>query len=862
MTRTSISVPTATTGRFVVMAAAALGSSSFAYRLILVNTDIPPALTGPVGMVLLLASTIPIYLVQPAWIRRRLVDPDLTLDHYRRAVAQVQALATASGLRRCPRVMFLSSPSATYAQAFGRYPNYCVWINSQRLRDPSLFDGVVRHELRHIRLRDVDTSRLAIGMAWAFVPVVLVPYTIVVGAENVGQFVREDLWRLLALGALVYLMFCSVMRTRELHADVGAMLPESAWDSGSSKKFPWLHPSATKRKEAAADPTVLDRLNPWLGAATGVAAGIAVLPVVDAIDLLSPGRLVRLVGAVAGGLVVGLVIASVIGPAMWRLAAHGDRIQARFWLEGLTIGGGVLIGSELSVERPISLSTLLGDRLWAAEIGFVALLAGLQALLCRWIVATAPVWQNCAGPQDPVLPTSGPEFRSVPHLLGGLITVVLPTAAVWAFFLWSYDVLTSSPRFFDEVLRLFGHQVSSPPGLLDQFELFGVAAYDALMIESLSPSPVFVAGMVCICVPLALTPLRDVVLWRRTVVVIVVGAAMFLIAMPFLARLLGRVALRADEGTESAAQFEFSMLTLWQLPMVVVGIGVAVAASVLAVRAGHSGPALYGTGAAVVHGLIVFAAAEVSLRLPASAFTSLVAAPLLIAPLSSLAVTGLLGRLLHRPDEAPPRPPVRLRSRWRLVAGTSTAGAAAIVASFLAAHRLVPVPPSRPNDDASPLSADEQTARCVTGRWHVLEDAQTVTIMGEKAPAVGGESITWSFRADGRFRRDNHAAEFLVKWRSRVWRMVYDGASEGTWRIEDGKLVLVDVTWTDEIHTLYFAPHKPMGKPVHVTTGSQPEGLTMTCVSPYMTLELDGHKQVLNKMGVGQDTAGRDGRAP
>ncbi|MEU1819322.1 hypothetical protein ABZ543_29670 [Streptomyces roseifaciens] len=47
------------------------------------------------------------------------------------------------------------------------------------------------------------------------------------------------------------------------------------------------------------------------------------------------------------------------------------------------------------------------DRLWLAEVCFIALLAVLQALLCRWIVVTAPAWQ-----------TGTPATRTAPENLG------------------------------------------------------------------------------------------------------------------------------------------------------------------------------------------------------------------------------------------------------------------------------------------------------------------------------------------------------------------------------------------------------------------------------------------------------------
>ncbi|MEU5049092.1 hypothetical protein [Streptomyces sp. NPDC021096] len=60
--------------------------------------------------------------------------------------------------------------------------------------------------------------------------------------------------------------------------------------------------------------------------------------------------------------------------------------------------------------------------------------------------------------------------------------------------------------------------------------------------------------------------------------------------------------------------------------------------------------------------------------------------------------------------------------------------------------------------------------------------------------------------ADGRYRRESRAAEFDVIWRARVWRLVHNGTTEGTWHVKDHKLVLASVTNTSETRTLYLAP--------------------------------------------------------
>ncbi|GHC45027.1 M48 family metalloprotease [Streptomyces cinnamoneus] len=871
MTGSVVGVPTATTGRFLVMAAAALGSASFAHDVSLASTGIervPALLAGPAALT---AATLLVYLALPAFTRQRLVAPDLRLDHCRRIVARVEELAAAAGLRRCPDVMF--STADGYAEVFGRYPRYCLAIHNKAQNafecDPALFDGVVRHELAHVRLRDVEVSRLAAGMALAFIPVVVLPHLVVVGADDVGRYLSKDLWRLVALGVVVFLLFGSVMRTRELQADACAQLPERVWSCLSPGRFPWVHPSPGKRRTAAVDPWVVDRPSPLRAAATGVAAGIAVFPLDNAFtavadDAASLGR------STIEGMAIGLVIAAVIGPAMWRLAAHRDRAGRWLWLEGLALGGGVLAGAELTMQKALALDIMDTERLWLAEVCFIALLAVLQAVLCRWIVVTAPVWQTSAPatrttPEDlgspgeqsrlsPLAPArdrrggrrgaqggdAGLRFRSRWHLLGAVVTVVLPTAAVWAFFLRTFAAITGYPQtLIDKVPGFFDHRVSSPLSLLDQLELFGIALHEAFVVQPMTMGPAYTTAMICICLPLALTPLRTAALWRRTPVIIMAGLGVFLILLPFLARLRSDAVSRSTQDGIVLAQVSRIMFLYWQLPLTLMGVAVAVAAAALAARLGSRAPALHAASATVLWGAtIVLASISYSWPPARAAANADAAATMVTAPLLSLAVTAPLARLLKRPAITNSPSATRLRDQWRLITAITTAGVLINVASFYAAHRFVTVTPALP--------ADEQATRCTTGRWHVYSDVHTFTIQGEKAQVVGGKGITWDFMPDGRYRRESHAAEYNVIWRARVWRLVHSGTTEGTWHVKDNKLILASVTHTDETRTLYLAPDKPMdSQPPSPTSTTRPEPRSLDCLRPHLVLGLAGGHEVL-----------------
>jgi hypothetical protein len=109
-------------------------------------------------------------------------------------------------------------------------------------KDPVGFRAIVLHELAHIRNRDVNITYSVVALWRTFVALVLLPYTVVVGAffalaQFAGWFIAEDsvfwpagrpiLLRQIAVSLflvlLVSLARADILRHRELHADADAV---------------------------------------------------------------------------------------------------------------------------------------------------------------------------------------------------------------------------------------------------------------------------------------------------------------------------------------------------------------------------------------------------------------------------------------------------------------------------------------------------------------------------------------------------------------------------------------------------------------------------------------------------------------
>jgi hypothetical protein len=152
----------------------------------------------------------------------------------------------------------------------GRVGPYVVAMGAglvgQYYADRPTFLAIVRHELAHLRNRDVTQTYLAIAIWRAFLLVALLPFAVNLVTQPV-EVVAGVAWRVAAMAALVVLTRNAVLRARELSADVRA----STWDGPSGalrrlltpqpgpKPARWrallsVHPDLATRRRTLDDP--------------------------------------------------------------------------------------------------------------------------------------------------------------------------------------------------------------------------------------------------------------------------------------------------------------------------------------------------------------------------------------------------------------------------------------------------------------------------------------------------------------------------------------------------------------------------------------------------------------------------------
>jgi Zn-dependent protease with chaperone function len=376
------------------------------------------------GTLLLLAIASILVLLLPTWIRRRRKLRPLGREDAPAVVDELGALARESGIREEPTWLWDPLDPSPTGLAFGFPGKHSVALMgglvTRQIADPPAFRAVVRHELAHLRNRDVDLTYATVSLWYAFLLVSVLPFAVVVADEGLTTIVSLG-WRMLALTLLVYLTRNAVLRAREVYADVRASVPDGP--GGALRRILrglpeqptslwrrlWrVHPDPSTRVASVDDPRRLFPLGLLVAFGVGVASTIAFESLVTLLGIYvdDPVVLHMLAAAVFAPLAMGA-----IGVGIWRsgwaaLAEH--RTPPSTWQLGLAFGLGLIIGPELALERIVRLEgeeTLVESAAGSGAPWIAALLVGV-VLLLAWVSSTAQAWLRAlAGSRRPTLAT-------------------------------------------------------------------------------------------------------------------------------------------------------------------------------------------------------------------------------------------------------------------------------------------------------------------------------------------------------------------------------------------------------------------------------------------------------------------------
>jgi Zn-dependent protease with chaperone function len=366
-----------------------------------------------VGSLVVLGVGVLIYWTAP--LRRvrqsRLVGID---DSVPEITACLDETRRATDLAIHPVYMWNPLDAAATGLAFGRWGRYCIALTggliTQIYTDLPAFRAVVLHELAHVRNADIDRTYFSNALWYAFILAGVLPFAATRVVSGRAPAETLDLsWRILPLVILVYVTRNSVLRAREIYADVRA----STWEGPSGAlrrtlaalpRLPhrwsalWqLHPDPGLRRRALDDTRPLFRIDFWVAFGAGLTAGITLSNMVILLGLLVPMP-IAIVRPLGAALVCAPLAAGVIGASVWRatFAAIADGQRPRgVGRAGIAMAAGLILGQEIAfggadISRgfgPIGGgSPVMFDLVWGA------LLSAVLFTFFRWVGASASAW--------------------------------------------------------------------------------------------------------------------------------------------------------------------------------------------------------------------------------------------------------------------------------------------------------------------------------------------------------------------------------------------------------------------------------------------------------------------------------------
>ena len=375
------------------------------------------ALAGLTGLAGVFLLTVILYWIAPMWrIRRRNLIP-LPIEVLPGMSGELERLQQDAGIHKSVRFLVDPVNPRVGALAFGSVARRYVLLNRGLIdcfeKDPAAFRAILRHELAHVRNRDIDVAYLTMFIWWAFFLLAIVPLFVILTLQAIHfhdfSLVFRAGWRAALLTIVVLLIRNSTLRARESYADVRA----SIWDgptgalkrvlhddgsrrrrSGSWPSFFRVHPPSALRRVALDDPRPLLTIGFWEALAASVVVSHAFESTATALGQVFWDRIDYWLAA----WMLGPFLADVVALGVWR-AAYADYLTGgdaslRSNLVGVGLGLGLAVGRLTTLPAGlINEMNMLGMAVPVSVrlIGIATVMLG-SWLFVRWFAAAASAW--------------------------------------------------------------------------------------------------------------------------------------------------------------------------------------------------------------------------------------------------------------------------------------------------------------------------------------------------------------------------------------------------------------------------------------------------------------------------------------
>jgi len=360
--------------------------------------------------------------------KRRFRSLDARLEP---AAQRMTALAAEIGLATPPTIV-LGSTTQRDAFSYGIPGHYRVVLPpaaAVRWRDTGLFVPLVRHELAHLRHRDVPLAWLARSVWYALAPLLMLPLIVTVFSSDRGLLV-DYAWRAALLALTVQLVSSALLRSREYDADLRVAAIDGptaisalvARTRGAADPTSWIrralakHPSPSERLSVLQQPDQAAGVTFLDGFTAAFLAGLLIPLIVSVLTILLASTEYAVLAA---AFLAGPLLGGSVGLGLWR-AALIYRVVGRPLLPGtaaLGVGAGLVLGQAVSLAQ--TATGLLGglDRPIALILTAVA---GVSVTLLT--ASLGELWANTAPAQ---------RSARMSWVTAAAVNIVLFVAVLW-----------------------------------------------------------------------------------------------------------------------------------------------------------------------------------------------------------------------------------------------------------------------------------------------------------------------------------------------------------------------------------------------------------------------------------------------